>query len=154
MGWRVLAVLVTYGSALDCLVGRVHDANLRAHSNAFVDGVAVEACPAGTDSCCVTFEASRCCTLAGRTYAVSDGACGSALLCGNVDGAADGVCAAYEVGRRGRCAYATCREDGQRGGGLRPRGRRRGGAGVGRGRRPRRGVPCGRVRVSRSARVI
>jgi hypothetical protein len=112
MGWRFLAVLVTYGSALECQVGRVHDADLRAHSNSFVDGVAVEACPAGTDSCCVTFEASRCCTLAGRTYAVSDGACGSALLCGNVDGAADGVCAAYEVGRRGRCAYATCRGGG------------------------------------------
>ena len=60
----------------------------------------------------MTFRARRCCTLEGNYYAVSDGACGSAALCGNAEGAADNVCDGYKLGRRGRCTYKTCATDG------------------------------------------
>ena len=43
---------------------------------------------------------------------MSDGACGSAALCGNAEGAADNVCDGYKLGRRGRCTYTTCVGDG------------------------------------------
>ena len=43
---------------------------------------------------------------------MSDGACGSQALCGNAEGAADGVCDGYKLGRRGRCTYRTCHGDG------------------------------------------
>ena len=43
---------------------------------------------------------------------MSDGACGSAALCGNLEDAADTTCDGYELGRRGRCTYKTCAGDG------------------------------------------
>ena len=60
----------------------------------------------------MTFRDRRCCTLEGNYYAVSDGACGSQALCGNLESAADNVCDGYELGRRGRCTYKTCVGDG------------------------------------------
>ena len=60
----------------------------------------------------MTFHDRRCCTLEGNFYAVSDGACGSAALCGNAEGATDNVCDGYKLGRRGRCTYKTCATDG------------------------------------------
>ena len=60
----------------------------------------------------MTFRDRRCCTLEGNYYAVSDGACGSAALCGNAEDAADNVCDGYKLGRRGRCTYKTCATDG------------------------------------------
>ena len=60
----------------------------------------------------MTFRDRRCCTLEGNYYAVSDGACGSAALCGNLEDAADKTCDGYELGRRGRCTYKTCATDG------------------------------------------
>ena len=61
MGQRWLALVwLTSGSALECWVGRAHDADLKAHSSAFVDGVALQTCPSDADVCCVTFEAARC----------------------------------------------------------------------------------------------
>ena len=54
----------------------------------------------------------RCCTLEGNYYAVSDGACGSTALCGNLESAADKTCDGYKLGRRGRCTYKTCATDG------------------------------------------
>ena len=43
---------------------------------------------------------------------MSDGACGTAALCGNLEDAADKTCDGYELGRRGRCTYKTCATDG------------------------------------------
>ena len=60
----------------------------------------------------MTFRDRRCCTLEGNYYAVSDGARGSAALCGNLEDAADKTCDGYELGRRGRCTYKTCVGDG------------------------------------------
>ena len=60
----------------------------------------------------MTFRARRCCTLEGNYYAVSDGACGSQALCGNVEAASNNVCDGYKLGRRGRCTYKTCVGDG------------------------------------------
>ena len=60
----------------------------------------------------MTFHDRRCCTLEGNFYAVSDGACGSAALCGDAEGATDNVCDGYKLGRRGRCVYRTCTGDG------------------------------------------
>ena len=60
----------------------------------------------------MTFRGRRCCTLEGNYYAVSDGACGSAALCGNLEDAADKTCDGYKLGRRGRCTYKTCATDG------------------------------------------
>ena len=60
----------------------------------------------------MTFRDRRCCTLEGNYYAVSDGACGSQALCGNLESAADKTCDGYELGRRGRCTYKTCATDG------------------------------------------
>ena len=61
MGQRLLALAcITSTTALECYVGRAHDADLRAHSSAFVDGVSLQTCPSDADACCVTFEAARC----------------------------------------------------------------------------------------------
>ena len=61
MGQRLLALtLASAATALECYVGRAHDADLKAHSSDFVDGVSLETCPSDADVCCVTFEAARC----------------------------------------------------------------------------------------------
>ena len=61
MGQRLLALVwLTSTAALQCHVGRTHDADLKAHDSAFVDGVALQTCPSDADVCCVTFEAARC----------------------------------------------------------------------------------------------
>ena len=61
MGQRLLALAcITSTAALECHVGRAHDSDLKAHSDQFVDGVALQTCPSDADVCCVTFEAARC----------------------------------------------------------------------------------------------
>ena len=61
MGQPLLALAcLTSTTALQCHVGRAHDADLRAQSDQFVDGVALQTCPSDADACCVTFEAARC----------------------------------------------------------------------------------------------
>ena len=60
--WQRLLSLacITSTTALQCHVGRAHDADLKAHSSDFVDGVSLQTCPSDADACCVTFEAARC----------------------------------------------------------------------------------------------
>ena len=61
MGQRLLSLAgITSAAALECWVGRAHDGDLKAHSDQFVDGVALQTCPSDSDACCVTFEAARC----------------------------------------------------------------------------------------------
>ena len=109
------AAAVRPAVALKCFVGRVHDPDLKTNDAgvAFVDtaDLGPHECPTEASSCCLLFEASRCCNVEGSTYAVADGACGTAAQCSDASERA-AVCASYGVGKRGECASATCAVDG------------------------------------------
>mmetsp|Transcript_9595 Transcript_9595/g.28707 ORF Transcript_9595/g.28707 Transcript_9595/m.28707 type:complete len:173 (+) Transcript_9595:260-778(+) len=115
------AALAPRGRALSCYEGRVHDHDMHTNDQhvALTDTSVATACPAERSACCLRFEASRCCNLKGRTFAVSDGRCGNATECADAGWRAD-VCAAYEspspaaglsYDKHSRCAHATCDTD-------------------------------------------